>query len=150
MEAAWFILQLQTCAIAALTLTLLLLFHVALNIEAGHLHLAVGAHGDRLLEGAGKLASAIVCDLQLTLLARHDGRLGVGWHGAAAAGHSLVDDERGIAHVGVSEHARHLGRGFGELAEVVGGLIKLDFGLFLVGGVLRQGSRKPANEQADG
>ena len=100
--------------------------HVALDVESRHLHGAVGAHGDGLLEVAGELAFAVVRYLDFTLLARLDGCLGVFGYRTAARGDGLVDDQRLLAHVGIGEGTGHDGILLREGTEVVGGLVKLD------------------------
>ena len=106
---------------------LLLLVHHTFDIDARHLHVAIGAHGDALLEVAREHTLAIVGDANLSLLTRSDRLLGIRRHGATAAGDGLVDDERLVAHVGEGKGCL-LHRGtLIEGAKVVYHLLKLDF-----------------------
>mgnify|MGYP006877173413 CR=1 FL=1 len=59
-----------------------LLGHHSLDVEASHLHVAIAAHGDRLLEVTREHALAIVGDGDGTLLTRSDRLLGVRRYGA--------------------------------------------------------------------
>ena len=87
--------------------------------KAQHLRLRIGAQGDGLLEMTWIAALAIVGYIHFAALARQYRFGGVFRHGAATRGHGLVDDERGIAHVGELEHIGHYGICLGKGAEVV-------------------------------
>ena len=82
-----------------------LLGHHSLDVEASHLHVAIAAHGDRLLEVTREHALAIVGDGDGTLLTRSDRLLGVRRYGATATGDGLVDDQWLITSVSERERA---------------------------------------------
>lgn len=80
-----------------------LLGHHTLDVEASHLHVAIAAHGDRLLEVTREHALAIVGDGDGALLTWSDRLLGVRRYGATATGDGLVDDQWLVAYVGECE-----------------------------------------------
>ena len=119
----------QVCASVFLGL------HVPLDVEADHFGLGIGAQGDGLAEVPGVASGTVVGHGDSARLAGQYRFLGVLGHGASAGGDGLVDDERPLAHVGEGEGAGHNRVFFGEGAEVVCGLVKLDFCLVLCKGI---------------
>ena len=80
-----------------------LLGHHSLDVKASHLHVAIAAHGDGLLEVTWEHALAIIGDGDSALLTWSDRLLGVRRYGATATGDGLVDDQWLVAYIGECE-----------------------------------------------
>ena len=78
---------------------------------------------------SGEFSLAVIGDIQRALLTRGDGFLGIGGHGASACGHSLIDDQRLVAHISKGKGTFLHRRCFGEFSEIVCRLVELDFSL---------------------
>lgn len=104
---------------------LLLGVHLARDVDAGQAVGGVRTDGDGFLEMAGHFSFAVVGDVDLTLFAGFDGRLGIIGYGAAARRDGLLDDKGLVAGVFKDELIadRLL---LGEMPEVVLYLFKLD------------------------
>ena len=80
-------------------------FHITLDIETCHFCDTVCAYSDGLLEVSRELSSAVVGNLNLTLLSWLNRCLGVFGHRASARGDSLVNNQWLFANILKSESA---------------------------------------------
>lgn len=101
------------------------LLHLASDVDTGQTVGGVGTDGNYFLESAGHLALAVVGNVDFTLLARFDGRLGEIGHRAAAGGDGLLDDEGLVARV-LKDKLVADGLVLGEMSEIVRGLLEGD------------------------
>ena len=101
------------------------LLHLAGDVDAGQTVGGVGTDGNYFLESAGHLALAVVGNVDFTLIAGFDGRLGEIGHRAAAGGDGLLDDEGLVARV-LKDKLVADGLVLGEMSEIVRGLLESD------------------------
>ena len=104
------------------------LLHLASDVDAGQTVGGVSTDGDDFLESAGHFPLTVVGDVDFTLLARFDGRLGEIGHRASAGGDGLLDDEGLVARVFEHKFVAD-GLVFGEVSEIVRGFLEGDDGL---------------------
>ena len=96
---------------------------------------------------AGELALSVIPHVDGSCLAWGNGFLGVGGHGAATAGYSLVDDKWGIARIGEGECAALHGLALGKRAEIMLHLVELDFCLLLGHGITQRAYHHDGHEK---
>ena len=88
----------------------------------------IGGHADVFVEGTGTVVG-VVGGLDVALLAGGDGALGVVCRRAATARTDVGELQRLVADIREDEFAGHFATLFLDFAEVVGGVLELDFRL---------------------